>query len=369
MSQTFRKTILIVCEGHRSEPDYFQELRNEVLKRNSDIFITILPIPKDEQIEIDNDINAFKLRRGAKKRQLKNAIKEEPEEYIVEDEYKAQPTCYVRKAQLGYFEKNFSELWAIYDKDGHADHENAYLLSTNTDICEKIVNIGFSSISFEQWILMHFESCSTVFSKSQCRDKNKNYFDCGTNSHADDCHGENCVVGKIVESKYLPYLKSKNFNYKDYSMHVLTAFENALISREVAANEIEFYLNNPYVSIDRLVFKLRHIDKVDLIWNYNNTVMINRNIFIKIDNNAYATKIIIFNNSPSSYILHQGTLQFIDFDFKILNENSTKTIVESMKSELLFEFNKPTLSDFKYLLFKINDYESKILDVIQVKNF
>ena len=175
MSQQYRKTILIVCEGHRSEPDYFNNLRDEVFSKVKDVYIRILPIPKDEQEKIEKEATNFVLRKGAKKRKIKEAINNiEPENYLIEDEYKSQPTCYIRKAQLAYFEKGYSELWAVYDKDGHPDHKNAYLISQDIELCDKIVNIGFSSISFEEWILMHFETCDISFVKSQCRDANKN---------------------------------------------------------------------------------------------------------------------------------------------------------------------------------------------------
>jgi hypothetical protein len=202
MLQHFRKTILIVCEGQRSEPDYFHNLRNEVLSKNGDVYIKILPIPKDEQEEIEKEVTNFKLRRGGKRREVRRAIKNvEPVEYIIEEDYIAQPTCYIRKAQLAYIEKNYSELWAIYDKNGHADHERAYLLSIDNTKCDKIVNIGFSSISFEEWILMHFEFCDIAFLKSQCRGTDKKVYDCGTHIHPLDCNVEKCVVGRIFEKK------------------------------------------------------------------------------------------------------------------------------------------------------------------------
>lgn len=368
MSQNFRKTILIVCEGQRSEPDYFNNLRNEVLSKINDIFIKILPIPKDEQIAIEKEAQEFVLRKGAKKREIKKALNNlEPDDYIIENEYRAQPTCYVRKAQLAYFEKGYSELWAVYDNDGHPDHEKAYNLSIDSDICEKIVNIGFSSISFEEWILMHFEFCDIKFLKSQCRDKNKEVFDCGTGTKENDCKGTKCVVGRIVTKQFLYYNDSKNFEYKDYNAGIDIALYNALISRDFSEDKKKFYNNNPYVSLDRLVYKLKNIEFGDLIWSDNCYFEIDSNVFIKIITKENITKIFIDNKSNATFIFLEESLKLIKIDRSTVYFNDRKTISPKECVELFTKENL-TIDDFHYALFKINDIEYKILDVVQIKN-
>lgn len=366
MSQEFRKTILIVCEGQRSEPDYFHSLKNETIENNKNIFIKILPIPKEEQLQIDEEVANFKLRNGAKRRSIRKAIIEEPQSYIIEDEYKAQPTCYIRKAQLAYSEKGYSELWAVYDKDGHPDHLNAYLLSKNKEVCDKIVNIGFSSISFEEWILMHFEYCSTSFVKSQCRDSDKRIFNCGTNTHELDCHGERCVIGKIVENKYLPYTSSKNFEYKDFSKHVVVAFNNALKSRIEAVDKDFFFNNNPYVSIDRLVFKLKHFDKADHIWRYSNTIKMSRDVIITY--NKKDNQFIINNSSTTSFILQSGSVEIIDCNYNVLKSNNRILILPNSE-EIILQVEKLKLNIFSYAIFKLNNIEYNILDLSQLQSF
>jgi hypothetical protein len=49
MSQHFRKTILIVCEGARTEPDYFKEFRDIIINKDPSIYIKLDPIPKDDK--------------------------------------------------------------------------------------------------------------------------------------------------------------------------------------------------------------------------------------------------------------------------------------------------------------------------------
>lgn len=369
MSQEYRKTILIVCEGQRSEPDYFHNLRNEVISKISDVYIKILPIPKDEQEEIEKEASSFKLRRGGKKREVRKAInKIEPKEYIIEEDYRAQPTCYIRKAQLAYFEKDYSELWAIYDKDGHPDHEKAYLLSIDNNICNKIVNIGFSAVSFEEWILMHFEFCDIPFLKSQCRDSDKNVFDCGTHTNELDCSGEKCVVGRIVEQKHLDYNASKNFGYNDFSNLSGTAYKNAIKSRDLAEDKVNFYNNNPFVSVDRLVFKLKNIEKGDLNWVYQNVFEIESNVILRVQNQFNTAEFIIENQSEKTFIVLENFVELIDVDFNVLWSNNRK-ILNSGDNVKIYSKENLSIEDFQYATFRINENEYCILDVVQIKNF
>lgn len=369
MPQDYRKTILIVCEGQRSEPDYFHNLRNEVLSEHSDVYIKILPIPKDEQKAIEKDLKEFIERRGAKRRQIKKALNnKEPEDYIVENKYKAQPTSYVRKAQLAYFEKGYSELWAVYDKDGHPDHERALALSLDQGICDKTVHIGFSSVSFEEWILMHFEYCDIGFLKSQCRDSSKNTFECGSGSHQLDCNGEKCIVGRIVKKQYLDYNDSKNFEYSGYASGVETAFFNALASRDAAVDKKMFFNNNPYVSLDRLVFKLKNIKTADLIWIYDNTLELETGIFVRISTIEGMTSITVLNQSPKSFVIKKGFLKLIMLDFKAVFINERK-ILNPNESHIIYSKHNVELSDFHYALFNADETECQIIDVVQIKNF
>ncbi|MGV0757234.1 RloB family protein [Empedobacter brevis] len=368
MAQDFRKTILIVCEGQRSEPDYFEKLRDEVLEKVKDVYIRILPIPKGEQDKIEKELFDFKVRRGGKKRIIKTALNDiEPEEYIVEEQYKSQPVCYVRKAQLGFLEKGYSELWAVYDKDGHPAHEDAYNLAIDSSF-GNIVNIGFSSISFEEWILMHFEFCETPFLKSQCRDSDKNVFDCGTHTHKNDCNGLKCVVGKIVEQGYLTYNDSKNFSFNEFENKRNIAFKNALLSREKAFDKTKLYHNNPIVSIDRLVFKLTHIDKGDFNWEYNSNFEIAKDVTINILNNDNKFTVEIQNNSGSMFIVYKDLFKLIDIDFQTLWTND-RMHLEPNTSNIIFSKQNLEIEDFSYAVLKLSEQEFKILDIVQLKNF
>lgn len=91
----------------------------------------------------------------------------------------------------------FSQVWIVFDRNGHANIPKTF--------CEAIdasVNIAFSLISFEYWILLHFE-------------KSKKYY-------------QNCdsLVHYIESKKYITDYCKTNY-YSKIKEHQQTAIENA----------------------------------------------------------------------------------------------------------------------------------------------
>lgn len=357
MSQDYRKTLLIVCEGERSEPDYFHSLRNEVIEKcGSNLFIKILPIPAQEKI--DDDLENFELRKGAKKKQIKETATQ-VEDFIIEEEFKAQPTRYVRKAQLAHLESNYDELWAVYDRDGHPNHEEAFNLSKPDAQFEKIVNIGFSSISFEMWLLLHFEYSTQSFNKSQCRNAQKEVFYCGNGVHAEDCKGFNCVIGHIVSSGHLEYTNSKFFEYNKYNSYYSAALNNAISLRESINSNIPFYNLNPYISVDKLVFKLKYFDKLDHIWIEESSFIIDNNIECVLEKNNSIANVIVTNKSNTAYILEESLIYLIDVEYNILKSCARKFMQPQEENTFSFEIDT---ENFSYLIVKTAIDEGFVFD-------
>lgn len=356
-----KQSILIVCEGQRSEPDYFQKLKQQVLNNCDDEFtIKILPIPQEEKIA--EDLENFNLRKGAKKRVIKTSSSPiETEQYIVEDHFKAQPICYVRKAQLEHLNNGelYDELWAVYDKDGHPKQEEAFSLSEDTLQCSKNVNIAFSSISFEVWILMHFEKTTQNYLKSQCKDRKKS-IDCGNKINNSDCLGERCVCGHIVMSKYLEYDQRKYFRFEDYDPHWATALLNSALCREENKNELEdFYELNPYTTIDKLVLKLKYLNQRNLLWSNSNMISLEKDIVIEVikqDNNLNFT---IRNNSKRTFILNKEQIFLMSHELNKVKGNSR--IVVEAETVIKFDIDISHLN-FTYIVFCQNESEGLIID-------
>lgn len=358
MSQHFRKTILIICEGARTEPDYFKEFRDIIITKDPNIYIKLDPIPKEDKEEEEKKI---KLREGGRARVIKNTLNQFPD-LIVENEYLSQPTYYVRKAQLGLVDSVYDEVWAVYDKDGHASHQEAIELAQNI-INDKKINIAFNSISFEYWILLHFENNSTAFQKSMCRtslpDNKKEYHFCGENTHRLDCQGGNCVCGRIVGQGYLIYEdRKKEFLFSKYFANVNQAIERAVILKNsYIGNQSPIYDLNPYTTTHRIVFKLLQLPDIDYIWfEFNEIQSIGSFLFYFEIQNKILT-IGIINNDNQRQFLNIEDVCLIDSNGNNQNFGQRKLI----DKDFLFEVDLNIIQNFNPIFIGLRKAEKQYL--------
>ncbi len=114
-----RKFIRILCEGAKTEPNYFRG----IIKVNQIQGARIVK-PKD-----NSPIGVVK----AAKKEMEIA----------------------KKARIP---KKDVEVWAVFDKDQHANLANAIKMAKDNDI-----KVAFSNICFEFWILLHFEKSTKPF--------------------------------------------------------------------------------------------------------------------------------------------------------------------------------------------------------------
>jgi hypothetical protein len=197
------KTIFIACEGKNTEPIYFERIKEHI--EDDNIFaLTIYP-------DRDND------------------------------NHKSDPIGLIKEAQKRI--NDFDEVWVVYDKDGYTKHKEALSLAEN-EICDKVVNIAFSSISFEHWVLLHFEKNADLFIKSQeIIDQkfiaNENYFPSYSK------RGDIDIYPKI---KDLTNLALEN-----------TAWLRYIKKADITSNPI--FDVNPFTDVDVLVKKLFNIDE------------------------------------------------------------------------------------------------------------
>ena len=126
-----KQSIYIVCEGTNTERIYFERIAQE-----NDVFekyaITVYPSEEDQ-------IKASRKEGESIKTDAVNLVK-------------------LAKQEI----KNYDEVWAVFDKDGYTKHEKAF-----DDAQKHGIKLGFSSIAFEHWILLHYEQNRTAFPKSQ----------------------------------------------------------------------------------------------------------------------------------------------------------------------------------------------------------
>lgn len=278
-------SIFIACEGSNTEPLYFEKLKEIIEDEDSYPYaITIYP---DKEFDEKPKTDAIG---------LINVAIEKSEE--------------------------FDELWVVFDKDGYTKHKEAFELAEKHNI-----NIAFSSISFETWVLLHFERNNVSFAKSA-----------------------NIISGKFQsnESYLVNYAKSGDYNvYPFIENRTKQAFENASWLRNTISlinPKFTVYEVNPYTNVDFLVKKLLLDDYVYEFKLLNQSLNFNGvEIVVQGINNAYVVKISNLTNRSlvvnefsfynfnmdkielSNSIIHEG--DFIEISL-VQIESSSKIFIE-----------------------------------------
>lgn len=265
MSRKKRQTknnIVIVCEGTETEYDYFTGLKNYL--GDSGKYYTIKIVPTKELEGIQGGSRQRRNRKLNGDRDTLRYYEQVEESRDLYEKYHKQPTRYVRDAQLFLKDSVYTEAWAVFDNDDFPDLENAFRLASTDDN----LNIAYSSISFEEWLLHHFERNAKVFDRSDCKTDNKS-MDCNKD---EGCRGEHCVAGRLRAQGYLPDYKKNNKDIKkkvreDFFIQTRNHLEQARINaawlRHLQDGPI--YERNPYTDVDRLVSRLLGLDK-EYVW-------------------------------------------------------------------------------------------------------
>jgi hypothetical protein len=173
MSKKNKRNLLIVCEGTNTEPAYFAFLAQRAKEKGMWDYIEISPKSKLEYEDTENERSGNNKNRPKKQLKsvkstvsdnefltyLKTKYGNKEGEALYENSYKAVPTRYVAEVEEKMEEGTYDQGWAVYDKNGHPKHEDALKMINLT-------KLAISSISFEFWILLHFEKTKYAFVKS-----------------------------------------------------------------------------------------------------------------------------------------------------------------------------------------------------------
>lgn len=251
------KSILIVCEGTKTEHDYFEFIATHISYVRG-IWDNVQvcdnkTVPEDFPLTAPTELGTRKKKKfiNPNKRVIneRNVLKEickdlygEVDGIVEYENVKAVPLRYVAQAQLiEEKQQMYEELWAVFDLDGHTHHQQAYERAERL-VNGKTVNIGFSSRSFEHWLLLHFEKNNTQFLSSECKSENDKSLECNAEK---GCNGNICLSGYIRTNTPLnEYQKSNNREDLNKMMDLLlkeeylnNAFENAIWLRETIKND------------------------------------------------------------------------------------------------------------------------------------
>ena len=249
------QTLGIVCEGVKTENFYltdFIECEGLLKERFHIIPATV----EEEPIQRANNKRPQKQLKKLTG-QYHQLIESDPNDY---NKFKAQPLCYVREAFMMKEELGCDEVWAMFDQDGHASHKEAFAYAEQNK-----VKIAFSSRSFEQWVLMHFEDGNKTFEKTECKKQNKQT---ATKKKANGCNkliqcldNAECLCG-YIRRKHIPsYTKSDS---KLYTKHLKPKLQDAIChAKQLRLNigDSPIYEKNPYCNIDELITRMLAIGK------------------------------------------------------------------------------------------------------------
>jgi len=349
MAKKSKYSILIICEGENTEPLFFGAIRDEIKNGTyeiGDVEITIRPEPNVEETE---DESSSPHKPARKKLQLRSAtIGIEP--IVIKG---IPPLKWVKEGQTELEDGTFNEVWAVFDHDNHPARKEAFEASEEK-IDGKKVQIAFSSISFEYYLLLHFERLFKQFQKSECREKKKP-INCNSGVHKDDCFGNICIGGYARKNEY--WIDSKNstsvFHLIKEKLEI--GFENAAWLRhfsEINEPNIPIYNRNPYITTDTIVKRLVGKDDITWVWISSDLEYTFKKLKIQIIDNQ---KIAVCNCDKSAVIIPENSFcKVVPF------ENTRQNFGNRLFLEPT-EIQEIDLSDYKsnqheWFLFRYENY-------------
>ncbi len=279
-----KKVLYIVCEGKNTEPIYFKGLI--------------------ERQELDKASYAYQV--------------------VVHDTPKTNPLGLIEVARSLLID-NDDEAWVVYDKDGYTKHDEAFELAKHSPK----INIAFSSIAFEHWVLLHFERSE----KPYIRSKN--------------------VIEHLRNRGYLRNYSKKNgyhlYPHLEKRTHI--AIENAAWLRHRMYYSLQeakgqFYEVNPYTTVDRLVSKLLNIQE-KIVWVNAKEDIHTNNLQMSVSNAEQTGAVLIVtleivNKKPAGFIFNPSETEVYIRDKhyrKIYPENTDRVLIEKQDSNnLMFLF-------------------------------
>ena len=321
--------IRIVCEGDKTEPLFFTSLCDKFCTDREALDVRTIPqpyIPENEEPG-NSPRGSYK----GKKRKTKNGDKPTEEIEITG----IPPLKWVLYARQ-ILSEGVDESWAVYDKDKHPKHEEAWI-EANKIIDGKKVNIAFSSRSFEYYLLLHFEYIYHCFNETECGEKlngKKRLFECGTGIYPDkDCDGKICINGYARKRGYWQETKSSESTFPLVENKLIKGIVNACRLRIESDTRTQepVYKRNPYTNADMLVGRLIGKEAV----GYGRSFTYNEhgsNWSVRLYENA----LHIINYKNGIELLGKGMFAIYDYEERSEREfNETPLLLQPNETKLL----------------------------------
>lgn len=348
--------ILLICEGQRTEPNFFYCMCNDLSARGI-LTCKYTVLPKSSFEKEDEEVHAD---RGEKRRLIReikqgNPAKDAPINLFPGE----QPLNWV-KAGLDNL-STYDEVWCVFDKDGHPKQQEAFELVQHNQASGKNINIAFSSRSIEYYFLLHFEYIFEAFEKSECNEKKYSgtksktvYFHCMTEKAVEGkaCNGELCINGYARKKGYWHDTKTNISLYPLLKDKLLIGVKNSIKLRQesnIKAEHTPIYERNPYVTVDHLVARLL---------GYS---IIHTPITINVD----GTKILIEQDGECLCFINIGDIAYVMPDTSVETHNPIDN------SRVMLKVERPFLMPGETSKIKIIDIEDDHLIIMSLggKNY
>jgi len=272
------------------------------------------------------------------------------------DGSKTDPVKMVKEAKE--HKGSFSEIWVVFDKDRERDilNEKAIALALKSKI-----KIAFSSISFEHWIILHFEKSTFAFQRSDCESRSTNAVPviCV-------CGGTICASTYIKQNYYPTFYKAKSKLFDELKSNSVNAIENAAWLRLHKSPFTDIHTLNPYSDVDILLAELLNESKVEYhsigqMFNFNTANILVRShsrngnsILVTLNINNQGAVAFPINNIQQFSVLDEHRVSFSYSVNQVVliqpgtNKDVVLTFTVTQNSQLLTF--KATASDTNFLV-------------------
>jgi len=246
---------------------------------------------------------------------------------------KTDPFNMVKEAKKNL--RIYDEVWVVFDKDRERDDENLKAF----ELAEKSkISVAYSSISFEQWILLHFERSIKPFERSDCESRKQPCI----------CNGEKCALTYIKQNHYPNYVKGRAKLYDELVGLQYVALEYAAWLKWHNGFNPNFLLMNPYTDVDVLVAYLLELPTIQFV-NLNTEFKFDHVSLYIIDLTIQVEKVsvtfLVTNNSNNSWVFNnsQTNMILLDKDNKEVNYRIPRIVIcsqgESKEATIEFPIN------------------------------
>lgn len=223
------------------------------------------------------------------------------------DGSKTDPVNMVKEAKKS--QKSYDVVWVVFDKDRDRDQQNLQAIELAS---KSKINVAFSSISFEEWILLHFERSIMAFQRS----------DCESRGQVCTCKGTICASTYIKQNYYPNYIKGKAKLFDDLSDKRDIALEYAAWLKYHHSPEANYHLLNPFTDVDNLVAQLFELPIIRYV-GINNPFSFEGIDFCVTSystaNNIVTVSIQTTNNSNRTFIFNS-----VQQNIKLLDTNNSE---------------------------------------------